>query len=63
MFEVQPTIFSSDENTSKQSIKTDQQKYKFNHDVYFVEGVSLDNSFGQKLPFQRTSAKRVTCIR
>ena len=40
-------------------IKSDQQKYKLNMAIYFVEGVSLDNSLGQKITFLTSIGK--TC--
>ena len=38
-------------------IKTDQQKYKLNMAIYFVEGVSLNNSLGQRITFLKNIGK------
>ena len=64
MFEVQRTIFSSDKNTSKQNVKSDQQKYKpdLSDTICFVEEVSLDNSLGHKITFFKEHLQKVSHV-
>jgi len=64
MFEVQRTIFSSDKNTSKQNVKSDQQKYKpdLSDTICFVEEGSLDNSIGPKITFFKDYLQKVSHI-